>query len=71
MAAWWRRPSCDVTRAAASASCSRTPLPEPARQAIIEAYPGAEVRLFSGGGHATSILKQEEYFAAIDRFLAS
>ena len=43
--------------------------PEPARRAIIEAYPGAQVRLFSGGGHATAVVKQEEYFAAIDAFL--
>jgi hypothetical protein len=27
------------------------------------------VRLFSGGGHATAVVKQEEYFAAIDAFL--
>lgn len=44
--------------------------PEPVRRAIVAAYPRAEVRLFSGGGHATAILKQAEYFAAIDAFLA-
>jgi pimeloyl-ACP methyl ester carboxylesterase len=45
--------------------------PEPARRALRAAYPRAEVRLFSGGGHATAILKQAEYFAAIDAFLAA
>lgn len=43
--------------------------PEPVRRAIIEAYPQADVKLFSGGGHATAIVKQDEYFAAIDAFL--
>ncbi|MGE0454966.1 MAG: alpha/beta fold hydrolase [Vicinamibacteria bacterium] len=45
--------------------------PEPARRALAAAYPRAEVRIFSGGGHATAILKQAEYFAAIDAFLAA
>lgn len=43
--------------------------PELVRRAIIEAYPRAQVRLFSGGGHATAIVKQAEYFAVIDAFL--
>jgi pimeloyl-ACP methyl ester carboxylesterase len=44
--------------------------PEPVRRALLALYPGAESCVFSGTGHATAVLKQEEYFAAMDRFLA-
>lgn len=44
--------------------------PEPARQAIISMYPQAQVQLFSGSGHLTSILKQDEYIGAMERFIA-
>lgn len=43
--------------------------PPPARTALAEMYPRAEVRNFVGAGHLTAILKQDEYFAAIDEFL--
>jgi pimeloyl-ACP methyl ester carboxylesterase len=43
--------------------------PEPVRRTMTTMYPQAEVRLFSGGGHATSILKQEEYIEAIEQFI--
>jgi pimeloyl-ACP methyl ester carboxylesterase len=43
--------------------------PEPARRALLELYPRAETRAFSGFGHLTAILNQGEYFAAIDQFL--
>jgi pimeloyl-ACP methyl ester carboxylesterase len=39
------------------------------RQAMAAMYPRAPVRIFSGGGHLTSLLKQGEYFAAVDDFL--
>ena len=44
--------------------------PPPARQALAAMYPQALVRTFSGAGHLTAILKQEEYLAAIDGFLS-
>jgi pimeloyl-ACP methyl ester carboxylesterase len=44
--------------------------PEPARQALIALYPRAATCVFSGAGHLTAILKQEEYFSAMDQFLA-
>ncbi len=40
--------------------------PEPVRRAIMEMYPSAQVRLFSGSGHLTSILKQDEYIGAME-----
>ena len=43
--------------------------PEPVRQAIMAMYPQVQVRLFSGSGHMTAALQQEEYFAAMDEFL--
>ncbi|MBE0691391.1 MAG: alpha/beta hydrolase [Anaerolineae bacterium] len=43
--------------------------PEPARQAMMAMYPQAEAHLFSGGGHAASILKQDEYLDAIEQFI--
>ena len=43
--------------------------PEPVRQAIMAMYPQAQVRLFSGSGHMTSILKQDEYIGAMAKFI--
>jgi pimeloyl-ACP methyl ester carboxylesterase len=43
--------------------------PPAARQALLAMYPRARVRTFSGAGHLTAIVKQEEYFAEIDGFL--
>jgi pimeloyl-ACP methyl ester carboxylesterase len=43
--------------------------PEPVRAAMIAMYPRAQVRLFSGTGHATSVLKQDEYIEAIEQFI--
>lgn len=43
--------------------------PEPVRQAIMAMYPQAKVRLFSGSGHLTSILKQDEYIGAMEEFI--
>jgi pimeloyl-ACP methyl ester carboxylesterase len=45
--------------------------PEPARRALLSAYPDAQLQVFSGGGHATAVLMQDEYFAAIDAFLGA
>ncbi len=45
--------------------------PPAARQALAQTYPRAEVRTFTGAGHLTAILKQDEYFAAMDQFLYS
>lgn len=44
--------------------------PEPAREALKAMYPRAEVHVFSGGGHATTLLQPERYFEVVDRFLA-
>ncbi|MBN1431058.1 MAG: alpha/beta hydrolase [Anaerolineae bacterium] len=43
--------------------------PEPMRRAIMSMYPQATVRLFSGSGHLTSILKQDEYIGAMEEFV--
>jgi pimeloyl-ACP methyl ester carboxylesterase len=43
--------------------------PEPAREAMKAMYPRAEVHVFSGGGHATTLLQPEKYFEVMDRFL--
>jgi pimeloyl-ACP methyl ester carboxylesterase len=43
--------------------------PEPVRVAMSALYPGARLHLFHGTGHATSVLKEEEYQAVIDQFL--
>jgi pimeloyl-ACP methyl ester carboxylesterase len=44
--------------------------PEPAREALVAMYPQAQMHLFSGTGHAASVLKPDEYFGEIDEFLA-
>lgn len=43
--------------------------PATARQALADLYPRAERHDFSGFGHLTALLDQENYFAVIDRFL--
>jgi pimeloyl-ACP methyl ester carboxylesterase len=43
--------------------------PEPAREAMKAMYPRAEVHVFSGSGHATTLLQPERYFEVMDRFL--
>ena len=45
--------------------------PQPVREAISAMYPQAQMRTFSGAGHLTVILKQDEYFGAIDEFLTA
>jgi len=44
--------------------------PEPVREELVRLYPGAQVKLFQGTGHAAALLKQEEYTATIEGFLA-
>ena len=46
-----------------------TPLDK--REAMMELYPQAEVKVFEGGEHGIAISHQQEYFATIDDFLAS
>ena len=43
--------------------------PEATRQAMKALYPRAQEHLFHGTGHATSILKREEYCALIETFV--
>ncbi len=43
--------------------------PPPVRERMKALYSGAEVRVFEGSGHATGILKREEYLAAMGEFL--
>jgi pimeloyl-ACP methyl ester carboxylesterase len=43
--------------------------PEPVRERMKALYPGAEVHLFEGTGHAAGVLKRDEYRAAMDAFL--
>ncbi len=43
--------------------------PEGVREALKATYPRARTRTFSGAGHLTAILMQDEYLAAIDEFL--
>jgi pimeloyl-ACP methyl ester carboxylesterase len=45
--------------------------PEMVRKAIMLMYPQAQVRLFSGSGHLTSILKQDEYIGAMEEFIGN
>jgi pimeloyl-ACP methyl ester carboxylesterase len=45
--------------------------PEPARQELAAMYPRAQVCLFSGGGHVTSVVQQDEYVRAIEEFIGS
>jgi pimeloyl-ACP methyl ester carboxylesterase len=41
------------------------------RQALRETYPGAEVRTYHNGGHATMFLRFDEYLAMVREFLDS
>jgi hypothetical protein len=43
--------------------------PGPVRQALIAMYPKAKMQLFSGSGHLTSILKQDDYIGAMEKFI--
>ena len=43
--------------------------PEPVRARMKALYPEAQVRIFEGSGHATGVLKREEYLAAMEEFL--
>jgi pimeloyl-ACP methyl ester carboxylesterase len=43
--------------------------PEDVRARLLALYPGAELCLFQGSGHATAVARQDEYFAAVDEFL--
>jgi pimeloyl-ACP methyl ester carboxylesterase len=43
--------------------------PPPIRERMKALYPGAEVRIFEGSGHAAGILKRDEYVAAMEAFL--
>lgn len=43
--------------------------PQPVREALGAIYPRAEIHTFSGAGHLTAVLQQDEYFAVIDEFL--
>ncbi len=45
-----------------------TPLEK--REAMVELYPKAEMKVFEGGEHGIAITHQQEYFAVIDEFLA-
>lgn len=45
-----------------------TPLDK--REAMRTLYPRAEIKVFEGGEHGIALTHQEEYFAAIDEFLA-
>lgn len=48
-----------------------TTFPAWERQALRKLYPTAEVRVFTGGGHASSLDRRDEYIAAIRAFLAA
>ena len=43
--------------------------PESLRKSLLELYPGAQLHLFKGSGHATSILESQEYIKVIEDFL--
>jgi pimeloyl-ACP methyl ester carboxylesterase len=45
--------------------------PPEKRQVMRELYPQAEIVVFEGGEHGIALTHQEEYFAAIDEFLAA
>ena len=45
--------------------------PELVRERLIGLYPGASVKLFHGSGHATSVVREDEYQAVIDEFLGN
>jgi pimeloyl-ACP methyl ester carboxylesterase len=43
--------------------------PEPVREEMKRLHPKAQVHLFSGTGHATAVLRQDEYLATIEAFI--
>lgn len=43
--------------------------PAPVRERMKALYPTAQVRIFEGAGHATGILRREEYLAVMEEFL--
>jgi len=43
--------------------------PEPVRERMKSLYPGAEVHVFAGGGHASGVLQREEYLGVMEAFL--
>jgi pimeloyl-ACP methyl ester carboxylesterase len=43
--------------------------PESVRAAMKALYPGAQLHVFHGTGHSTSVLKEKEYQSVIDQFL--
>ena len=45
--------------------------PEPVRARMREIYPQAEVHLLSGTGHAAAIVRPEEYYPVVERFLGT
>ncbi|HEX8230809.1 MAG TPA: alpha/beta hydrolase [Chloroflexia bacterium] len=48
-----------------------TTFPEWERQALRKLYPAAQVRVFTGAGHAASLDRRDEYIEAIRAFLAA
>lgn len=44
--------------------------PPERRQAMVELYPNAEVKVIEGGEHGIAISHQDQYFGVIDEFLA-
>jgi pimeloyl-ACP methyl ester carboxylesterase len=44
--------------------------PPDVRQQLASLYPGCQVHLFEGAGHATSVTRQDEYLCTIDGFLS-
>ena len=43
--------------------------PPDVRQRLESLYPGCQVHLFEGTGHAASVTRQDEYVTVIDGFL--
>ena len=44
--------------------------PQAVRAQMLALYPQAQVKVFEGAGHGVALSHQEEYFAALDEFLA-
>jgi len=42
--------------------------PESLRKSLLELYPGAQLHLFKGSGHATAILESQEYIRVMEGF---
>ncbi|MBN1287533.1 MAG: alpha/beta hydrolase [Anaerolineae bacterium] len=43
--------------------------PEPTRERLKSLYPGAQVHLFEGTGHASAVLRQDEYIGVMREFI--